>query len=268
MTDNPLLKFLEGIVKIASYTTFYPLIKRYLNDQAKGYAQQLVEVTETSKEVLKEPLVVEPTVTYASLVTELPVGEFFENRNSKKHVYIDVFSLGKDDVLEEVSHEIRDRIHKDNDMAVAEFFGIVGRILIKDPNLHYNIPTIEKLDKWRVESERKLENLEKAMRKYKEEIMRADKETFIRRTKEILGSSDRSRSSIKWLQKQSNETIDEIKGRLVDVDSAYDLEKSSLEFNLNHAKGYKAALVNRKSIENNPKGIYLLSEEEVRQRFF
>ena len=262
--------FFRQSLSIGLYITTYPFLKWYFNKQSREYAKQLVEITETPKEVLNEPIIIEPSVKYPSMVTRSQhERELFEKRGKRKRrVYIDISSINDDDILEEISHEIRDRIHDDKDKEVTEFFGMVGRILIKDPKIKHRIPTVDDILKWQLKRDIAYENLCRKMQADKEEIIKADKETFIRKSEE----AKMPKETINILRRLPDEyyksdKLREAWSRLL-LDTKYLVLKSFLEDELVHAGGYEAAVRNREDIEKNPKGIYLLSEEEVRQRFF
>jgi hypothetical protein len=251
------------------YVATYPFLKWYFNNQSKKYAQQLVEITETPLGVLKEPIVIEPTVKYPSMVSKLfSHRELLEKRKNKRHVYVSAFSINGDDIIEEVSHEIRNRICEDKDPEVSEFFGMVGRILIKDPKISFDIPTVEKIAKWEEKNESRLEQLYRAKEKDKADMKSCDKETFIRKSEE----AGVPKKGIDFLKALPTETFRDPRFKEVWIRLSttlkYNVTEALLKNNLFHADGYEAALRNKDSIEKNPKGIYLLSEEEVRQRFF
>jgi len=262
--------FFRESLSVGLYITTYPFLKWYFNKQAKEYAKQLVEITETPKEVLKEPIVIEPSVKYPSMVTRgQSERELFEKRDKRKRrVYVNISSINDDDIIEEVSHEIRDRICEDKDPEVSEFFGMVGRILIKDPQINFKISTVEKITKWKEKNENRLEQLYRAKEKDKADMESGDKETFIRKSEE----AGITKKAIDYLKTLPTETFRDPEFKEVWIRLAttfkYDITETLLKNNLFHADGYETALRNRKNIEKNSKGIYLLSEEEVRQRFF
>jgi hypothetical protein len=260
--------FFRETSSMGFYIVAYPFLKWYFNTEADKHAKQLVKITETPREVLKEPITIEPSIKYPSMETRLQFPrELFEKRDrNKRRVYVNFLSLGTDEIIEEISHEIRDRIHDDKDAEVSEFFGMVGRILIKGSEMRHNIPTVEKLANWREKTNVKLEQINKTMERYKDEIMHGNKETLTKRAKEVKMPKE----LIEHLESLPNDTDNMSKGiyaRML-TDAKYFLEKTSLEIDLKHAIGYEAAVRNKEAIEQNPKGIYLLSTDEVRQRFF
>lgn len=256
--------FLE-VAEAVTYVTCYPLLKRYLKVKGKIYAQKLVEITETPKEVLKEPLLIEPSRYDSRVCSITPRGDVFARNDGKRRAFVSVSALNKDHIIEEVSHEIRNRIHEDEDFSVKEFFGLVGRILIKDPSLQYTIPAAEDLNKWIAHAKKDVKNLWDAMWSYRSGINNLDRKAFIRISEKYL-----CKKGIEKLKAMQDGDISLVKQSCANIitDLRFVEHRVSMEEELCHIRGYRAAIENREKIESDPKGIYLLSENDVRKRFF
>lgn len=209
-----------------------------MTDKANVYARELVEITGAPSHVSRKSMNVVPSLTYStSMVTDSPhYKDLLERRTSKRRMYIYMFNVFSDDLMEEVSHEVRLRVYNDvhniaDESSVAEFYGMVGRILIKDSIVDYQIPKLDELEKLKNKSNTDLKIVNDEIAKMKEN----SPDIFYKPTSELMNAMGR-----KYLS----------------------------HIYLTHSQGYEAAVKNADAIRQYPRGIYSLSAEEVKQRFF
>ncbi len=259
---------LRSVMTLELYALSYPLVKSYFNQKANRYASRLVKMTETPN-LLKEPIDIIPSRKNPSSVvaSEAPkkYRELFEKESKKRRVYIDYteFFLGNynGSLVEEVSHEIRERHHHDS-LIVAEFFGMVGRILSEGPKI--NVPTVEWLEKRRDYRKADLWRITRQIEEFRYTMENWDDKTLIEQMerakldKRLIQASRRVISYPKMRERLEKLLILHY----------FATNEAIILSDLAHFEGYLAAVRNKKSIKENPKGIYLLDEEEVKRKYF
>ncbi len=257
--------FLRELIGLELYIFSYPLAKKYFYQKANKYAEELVKITEIPKSVLKEPLNIIPTRKYPSMVTSWArPRELFERRQNKRRIYLDYLELGSGtDLAEEVSHEIRDRIHYDKDRTVSEFFGMVGRILLERPDRKIHVPVVEEIEKYERSISKSYSELVHEEIDFKNQIKNWDNKTLL----EELKRTKLDKKLIRYFARNSYPILRQRLERIV-ILQRFSVREAWILGELNHIDGYLAAVKNRRSIKDNSKGIYLLTEEEVKQRFF